>query len=659
MKINRKILTSISLSSFLLIFSCDVSAGKTNDKNDGKTLKIRFTKASQNKRSFDDVSHLFGRKDNADLPEDHRDKKGRMKPKQSPLDLEEDRDFLVDEDLVDLANDDDNLPQTPMAPVTPEPEIHSESSTASTALIQLSDFERKILELESFPEALKLLNEVHTDMMRGGFISQDGQIKRKRYQLLMDLPWKKKDRSDVDLTIAKAILDGDHYGLEKVKKRILQHLAVQKRKKESIGTVLCLVGPPGVGKTTLAASIAKAMGRKFVKEALGGVHDEAAIRGYLPSYQAAGPGIILKAMTKTDVINPVILLDEIDKMGQNSHNGSPGDALLEVLDPSQNKTFKDHYLDIAYDLSQVMFIASANSLDTIPAPLLDRMEVIQLSSYTPLEKFEIAKRHLMPVVFRDTGLHEGELTLTDAAVKSLINDYTSEAGVRDLARVIGAIGRGVVMFNSTHELQNFVIEPDMLTDYLDQPSVRKEKPLDYHMVGHTQGLSVSASGGHMLPVEVKVVTGRGNIIRTGKMGDVMKESADAAMTVVRDRMIDYGVDPKNIKRKDFHVHFYAAAIPKDGPSAGLAMATTIMSAITGRPVNRLVCMTGEISLHGKALPIGGLKEKLIAAHRAGMEITIIPEGNIENLVDVPDEVRQELEILAVKDISEVLEIALM
>lgn len=678
MIISRKISTVFLLAFTFSFLPNYVDAIKSTKREHQDTEAQKTTETKKNKRSYQEfLSKSDEESAQADHSSDEEDEDTEQSSKIRRIatdadesegdglddddlglyDLEHDLANLPDDDLEASYENGDDLPSTPIAHNdTEQKEQPQQVELAVTA--EQTEFEKKITAIQSFPEIAKVVNELLIDSMRGDN-STTGQMKRKRLKLLIALPWLRKDENNINLFAAKHILDHEHYGLEKVKQRVIEHLAVQKRKKDSMGTIICLVGPPGVGKTTLASSIAKAVGRKFVKAAFGGVHDESAIRGYPPSYQSAGPGKIIDAMIKANVVNPVILLDEIDKLGHGSHNGSPADALLEVLDPSQNKEFQDHFMGVPYDLSNVMFIASANSLDTIPAPLMDRMEVIQLSSYTSAEKFEIAKRHLMPKVFHDVGLHDGELVITDDAVKRLIHDYTCEAGVRQLGRVIAKLSRKIITLNLMDKPQNFVIEPHMLVDHLEHPHVRLEKPLDFDMVGHTQGLSVSMSGGHMLPVEVKVVPGQGKIIRTGKMGDVMKESAEAAMTVVRDRLGNYGIKPKKIKRKDFHVHFYAAAIPKDGPSAGLAMATTIMSAVTGRPVNRLVCMTGEISLHGKALPIGGLKEKLIAAHRAGMETAIIPEANIIDLVDVPDEVRQELEIIAVKDISEVLDIALL
>jgi ATP-dependent Lon protease len=459
-----------------------------------------------------------------------------------------------------------------------------------------------------------------------------------------------------DLAASEKILDADHSGLEKVKERILEYLAVQARTKSIKGPILCLVGPPGVGKTSLARSIARATGRNYVKIALGGVRDESEIRGHRRTYIGSMPGKLIQSMKKAKSSNPLMLLDEIDKMG-NDFRGDPAAALLEVLDPEQNKTFNDHYLEVDYDLSDVMFITTANSFN-MPRPLLDRMEVIRLSGYTEDEKLEIALEHLIPKQFSEHGLKKTELTISEDALCDAIRYYTREAGVRNLEREIARMTRKAVKEIVMKQKEKIVINRKNLGKFL---GVRKFSYGEAEMVdqvGVTTGLAWTETGGDLLVIESVTVPGKGNIKYTGTLGDVMKESVQAAHSYVQSRALDFGIKPTKFRQKDIHVHVPEGATPKDGPSAGIAMCTTIVSVLTGIPVRKNVAMTGEVTLRGRVLPIGGLKEKLLAALRGGITTVLIPHENVKDLEEIPDNVKKALTIIPVSHVDEVLKHAL-
>lgn len=519
------------------------------------------------------------------------------------------------------------------------------------------DYDEKLSKLEKSPEvykkAIKELNEL-TAMP--GMSPQAAEI-RNYLDWLFDLPWVEKNEVEIDLAKARKVLDTDHYGLEKVKEHILEYLAVQKRTPNSKPPILCFVGPPGVGKTTLAKSIAEATGRKFVRVAMGGVRDEAAVRGFLRTYTASKPGRIIQGLKEAGSMNPIILLDEIDKMSGDGVHGDPSAALLEVLDPSQNDKFKDHFMEIPVDLSEVMFITTANSYD-IPAPLLDRLEIIELSSYTLEEKMTIAKNHLLPKQMKECSLKEEEFQITDKGLETIITNYTMEAGVRQLTRTIGSLCRKAVKEISEGKSKKVVIDPQALETYLGPSKIVETKAVKENTIGLTQGLAWTAVGGRLLPIEAVILPGTGKLIQTGNLGKVQQESIMAAVTVAKTMLPAYGIDLKDIKGKDIHIHAPEAAIKKDGPSAGITITTSIISAMTKIPVRKDVCMTGEITLNGKVMAIGGLKEKLIAAHRAGIKIAIIPADNIPHLEDVPAQVKQEMKIIPVHHISEVLKHAL-
>lgn len=522
----------------------------------------------------------------------------------------------------------------------------------------LGEWKAKIEPIKKYPEAYKEALSLAEDLAVEDVSNEGVAVKKKRLQLMTELPWGKVDAAEIDLEKARAILDEDHYGLEKIKKRILEYLAVKQRNPNHKGTILCFVGPPGVGKTTLAESIARATGRKFVSAALGGVDNEAAIRGSLPVYISSSVGKPLKALKKVGVDNPVMLLDEIDKIHKDGGHGSPADALLEVLDPSQNTHFEDHFIGVPYDLSQVMFICSANTLETIPGPLRDRLEIIELSSYTHIEKMVIAQKHLIPKAVKEHGLRPKELHIRSATLKRIIEEYTHEAGVRNLAREISALCRKVVMKNGMSDPKQIIMEPGMLEEYLGPRKEIREQPLEKDTVGHVQGLAYMTTGGAMLPLEAVLTPGKGEVAKTGSLGKNIKESVQYAWTLVKTLLPEFGMTVKDLADKDIHLHMYDAATPKDGPSAGAAITTAMISAITNIPVRRTVCMTGEVNLQGKILPIGGVKEKLIAAHRAGMDVALIPKDNVPELVDVPAEVVRELKIMPMNHIRDVLKIAL-
>ena len=488
-------------------------------------------------------------------------------------------------------------------------------------------------------------------------MSAEATVVRSYIDWMIQVPWHKRTKVKKDLAKAQEILDADHYGLERVKERILEYLAVQTRLNQLKGPILCLVGPPGVGKTSLGQSIANATGRKYVRMALGGVRDEAEIRGHRKTYIGSLPGKLIQKMAKVGVKNPLFLLDEIDKMSSDMR-GDPASALLEVLDPEQNAHFNDHYLEVDYDLSDVMFVATSNSMH-IPTPLLDRMEVIRLSGYTEDEKLNIATRHLINKQMERNGLKAGELTIDDSAIVDIIRYYTREAGVRNLEREISKICRKAVKtLLLDKKLKSIKVTAKNLHDYLGVKRFEFGRADTQNRVGEVTGLAWTEVGGDLLTIETASVLGKGKLSYTGSLGDVMKESIQAAMTVVRARADKLGINPEFHEKRDIHIHVPDGATPKDGPSAGIAMCTALVSCLTGNPVKSEVAMTGEISLRGKVLPIGGLKEKLLAAHRGGIKTVIIPKDNVKDLEDIPENAKRDLNIHAVETIDEVLTIAL-
>ncbi len=487
-------------------------------------------------------------------------------------------------------------------------------------------------------------------------MSAEATVVRSYIDWLVNVPWKAESKVRHDLDKAEDILDADHYGLEEVKERILEYLAVQKRVKKLKGPVLCLVGPPGVGKTSLAESIARATNRKFVRMALGGVRDEAEIRGHRRTYIGSMPGRLIQKMTKVGVRNPLFLLDEIDKMGSDMR-GDPASALLEVLDPEQNHNFNDHYLEVDYDLSDVMFLCTANSMN-IPAPLLDRMEVIRLPGYTEDEKINIASKYLVPKQTAANGLKKGELVFEEAATRDIIRYYTREAGVRSLERQIAKVCRKAVKDGGKAKRIDAVVTPDSLENYMGVRKFRYGLAEQQDQIGQVTGLAWTQVGGELLTIESAMVPGKGALTKTGSLGDVMAESITAALTVVRSRSKSLGIAPDFHEKHDIHIHVPEGATPKDGPSAGIGMCTALVSAITQIPVRADVAMTGEITLRGQVLAIGGLKEKLLAAHRGGIKTVIIPEENVRDLREIPDNIKADLVIKPVKWIDEVLQIAL-
>ena len=488
-------------------------------------------------------------------------------------------------------------------------------------------------------------------------MSAEATVVRNYIETLIGLPWRKKSKVNNDLANAERVLDEDHFGLEKVKERILEYLAVQQRVDKVKAPILCLVGPPGVGKTSLGQSIARATNRKFVRMALGGVHDESEIRGHRRTYIGSMPGKILQSLTKVGVRNPLFLLDEVDKMGMD-YRGDPSSALLEVLDPEQNHTFADHYVEVDFDLSDVMFVATSNSLN-IPAPLLDRMEVIRLSGYTEDEKVNIAQRYLLPKQKRNNGLKEGEIDVTEAAIRDIIRYYTREAGVRSLEREVSKICRKVVKMLLLKKADGAItIDGGNLDTFLGVRKFDFGLAAKENQIGQVTGLAWTEVGGDLLTIEAALMPGKGNVIRTGSLGDVMKESVEAARSVVRSRSRRLGITDEGFEKRDIHIHVPEGATPKDGPSAGIAMTTALVSVLTGIPVRADVAMTGEITLRGEVLPIGGLKEKLLAAHRGGIKLVLVPEENVKDLAEIPDTVKNSIEIVPVRWIDKVLELAL-
>ncbi len=483
--------------------------------------------------------------------------------------------------------------------------------------------------------------------------SGESGVIRTYLDFLLDLPWNEVSEDETDIKKAEEALDSTHYGLEKVKERIIEYLAVKILTGKNPQTILCLVGPPGVGKTSLAQSIAKALGRNFVKQSLGGVKDESEIRGHRRTYLGALPGRILQGMKKAKVINPVFLLDEVDKLGFD-YKGDPSAALLEVLDPEQNANFSDHYLEEPYDLSQVLFIATANYLGNIPAPLRDRMEIIELSSYTDIEKYHIAREHLIRKQLEAHGLQEERFEVKDDAIFEMIRSHTREAGVRQLDRLFGTLIRKAIKLILGDKKEKVIITKDNLIDFLGKPRFRDTQAESHDLVGVVTGLAYTQFGGDTLPVEVTYYKGKGNLVLTGKLGDVMKESAQAALSYVKSNAQKLGIDINVFHEIDIHIHVPEGAVPKDGPSAGVTITTAIVSALTNKKVDHHIGMTGEITLRGRVLPIGGLKEKSIAAHRSGLKTIMIPIANERDLEDVPEDVKKNLEIIPVETVDEII-----
>ncbi len=535
--------------------------------------------------------------------------------------------------------------------------IQKELGEEENAISEIEQLRQKIEEARMPLEAREKAEAELQKLKMMSPMSAEATVVRSYIDWMIQVPWHKRTKVKKDLAKAQEILDADHYGLERVKERILEYLAVQTRLNQLKGPILCLVGPPGVGKTSLGQSIANATGRKYVRMALGGVRDEAEIRGHRKTYIGSLPGKLIQKMAKVGVKNPLFLLDEIDKMSSDMR-GDPASALLEVLDPEQNAHFNDHYLEVDYDLSDVMFVATSNSMH-IPTPLLDRMEVIRLSGYTEDEKLNIATRHLINKQMERNGLKAGELTIDDNAIVDIIRYYTREAGVRNLEREISKICRKAVKtLLLDKKLQSIKVTAKNLHDYLGVKRFEFGRADTQNRIGEVTGLAWTEVGGDLLTIETASVLGKGKLSYTGSLGDVMKESIQAAMTVVRARAEKLGINPEFHEKRDIHIHVPDGATPKDGPSAGIAMCTALVSCLTGNPVKSEVAMTGEISLRGKVLPIGGLKEKLLAAHRGGIKTVIIPKDNVKDLEEIPENAKRDLNIHAVETIDEVLTIAL-
>ena len=487
-------------------------------------------------------------------------------------------------------------------------------------------------------------------------MSAEATVVRNYLDWMIDVPWFKKDKIDIDLNKALKVLDEDHYGLEKVKERIIEFLAVQKRMGKSKGPILCLIGPPGVGKTSLGKSVARATNRQFVRMSLGGVRDEAEIRGHRRTYIGSLPGKIIQMMKKAGTINPLILFDEIDKVG-NDYRGDPSSALLEALDPEQNTTFNDHYLEVDYDLSDVMFVTTGNTLNILP-PLLDRMEVIRIPGYTEDEKINIADKFLLPKQIKENGIKQGELDVKDGTIKQIIRSYTREAGVRNLEREISKISRKVVKQVINGEKQTVTVNDNNISDFLGVKKFKYGEVETEDKVGVVTGLAWTEFGGEILKIETVHMPGKGRMQITGKLGEVMQESVKAAKSYVRSKSLEYGIIPPLFEKNDFHIHVPEGATPKDGPSAGIGMVTSIVSSITNNPVDREIAMTGEVTITGQVLSIGGLKEKLLAAHRAGIKKLIIPKDNEKDLADIPQKIKDDIKIITVETVDEVLKLAL-
>ncbi|MRU13901.1 endopeptidase La [Roseovarius sp. A21] len=522
---------------------------------------------------------------------------------------------------------------------------------------EIAELENRIAETKLSKEAREKAEGELKKLKNMSPMSAEATVVRNYLDWMLSIPWGKKSRVKKDLSRAEKILDTDHYGLEKVKERIVEYLAVQQRSKKLKGPIMCLVGPPGVGKTSLGESVARSTGREFIRISLGGVRDESEIRGHRRTYIGSMPGKIIQALKKAKTTNPLILLDEIDKMGQD-FRGDPASAMLEVLDPEQNATFVDHYLEVEYDLSDVMFLTTANSYN-MPGPLLDRMEIIPLAGYTEDEKREIAKQHLLPKQIKNHGLKKGEFALTDEALTDIIRHYTREAGVRNLERELAKVARKAVTKIIKKEAESIEVTPENLGDFLGVKKFKYGLAEEKDQVGVVTGLAYTSVGGELLNIEAVRLPGKGRMKTTGTLGDVMKESIDAASSYVRSISPEIGVKPPKFEKWDIHVHVPEGATPKDGPSAGLAMVTSIVSVLTGIPVRKDIAMTGEVTLRGNALAIGGLKEKLLAALRGGIKTVLIPRENEKDLVEIPDNVKEGLDIIPVDHVRDVLKLALV
>ena len=521
---------------------------------------------------------------------------------------------------------------------------------------ETSSLNKAIIKSKMPKEVLKKCMNELSKLKNMSPMSAEATVVRNYLDWMIDVPWYKKDKIDIDLNKALKVLDEDHYGLEKVKERIIEFLAVQKRMEKSKGPILCLIGPPGVGKTSLGKSVARATNRQFVRMSLGGVRDEAEIRGHRRTYIGSLPGKIIQLMKKAGTKNPLFLLDEIDKVG-NDYRGDPSSALLEALDPEQNTTFNDHYLEVDYDLSDVMFVTTGNTLNILP-PLLDRMEVIRIPGYTEDEKINIANKFLLPKQIKENGIKQGELDITDGTIKQIIRSYTREAGVRNLEREISKISRKVVKQVVNGEKQKVTVNDKNISDFLGIKKFKYGEVETEDKVGVVTGLAWTEFGGEILKIETVHMPGKGRMQITGKLGDVMQESVKAAKSFVRSKSLEYGIIPPLFEKNDFHIHVPEGATPKDGPSAGIGMVTSIVSSITNNPVDREIAMTGEVTITGQVLAIGGLKEKLLAAHRAGIKKLIIPNDNKKDLADIPQKIKDDIKIITVETVDEVLKIAL-
>lgn len=537
--------------------------------------------------------------------------------------------------------------------------IHKELGEDEDVAENAAEYRKKLKEGDYPAEVKEIVEKEITRMERLPSMAQEASVIRTYIEWLFDLPWKVSSEDSTDISKAKEVLDADHYGLEKVKERILDFLAVKVLTKDKPAPILCLVGPPGVGKTSLASSVARAIGRKFVRASLGGIRDEGEIRGHRRTYVGAMPGRIIQGLKRAGTNNPVFLLDEVDKLGKDGYSGDPSSALLEVLDPEQNKTFNDHYIDTDFDLSKVLWIVTANDLSTIPKPLRDRMEIITLSSYTEQEKLEIARRYLTKRQKEENGLEVTSVVFAKGVLQKIVSEYTREAGVRELERMIGKVCRKAARKIVEGFEGTIYVTTKNLRDFLDRPKFTQNKAEKKPQVGVSTGMAWTEVGGDILPTEAIVLKGKGKLLLTGKLGEVMQESAQAGLTYIRSRSEMMHLEDDFYEKNDIHIHVPEGAVPKDGPSAGITMATAMFSALTKKKIRSDVAMTGEITLRGNVLPIGGLKEKVLAAYREGMHTIILPKDNERDIEEIPETVREKLEFVPVENMDEVLKTALL